>query len=246
MKMRDELGVFYDDKRFEDLFSHTGQPALAPWRLVLVMIMQFAENLTDRQAADAVRSRIDWKYALGMEIRDTGFHYSVLSEFRSRLITGQKECLLLDEMLVRFQEMGLLKARGKQRTDATQILTVTRRLNRMGCVVEAMRCALNEITVVSPDWLQEQVTGEWFDRYGPRFDTYRLPKEEKELQQLRETVGRDGYHLLAAIYDNAAPCWLREMPGVKILQRVWIQQYYQEDGQVKWRQAGNKIGRAHV
>ena len=89
MQMRDNLGVFFDDEQFTDLFSHTGKPAIAPWRLALVTIMQFAENLTDRQAADAVRARIDWKYALSLEMQDAGFHSSVLSEFRGRLIHGR-------------------------------------------------------------------------------------------------------------------------------------------------------------
>lgn len=74
MQMRDELGVFYDNDQFSELFSHTGQPAIAAWRLALVTVMQFAENLTGRQAADAVRARIDWKYALSLEMQDAGFH----------------------------------------------------------------------------------------------------------------------------------------------------------------------------
>lgn len=239
MKMRDEIGIIYEDKRFAEMFSHTGQPAIAPWRLVLVTVMQYAENLTDRQAAEAVRGRIDWKYSLGMEMRDDGFHYSVLSEFRDRLIASEKERLLMDEMLVRFQEKGFLKTRGKQRTDATRILAVTRHLNRIGCVVETLRRALNEIATISPDWLLGQVTTEWFDRYGPRFDSYRLPKKEGELQQLREEIGGDGYHLLSTIYDDRAPIWIKGLPGVQILQKVWIQQYYRENDQVKWREAGN-------
>lgn len=239
MKMRDEIGIIYEDKRFAEMFSHTGQPAIAPWRLVLVTVMQYAENLTDRQAAEAVRGRIDWKYSLGMEMRDDGFHYSVLSEFRDRLIASEKERLLMDEMLVRFQEKGFLKTRGKQRTDATRILAVTRHLNRIGCVVETLRRALNEIATISPDWLLGQVTTEWFDRYGPRFDSYRLPKKEGELQQLREEIGGDGYHLLSTIYDDRAPIWIKGLPGVQILQKVWIQQYYRENDQLKWREAGN-------
>jgi transposase len=50
--------------------------------------MQFAESLSDRQAAEAVRARIDWKYALSLPLNDSGFHYSVLSEFRDRLLQG--------------------------------------------------------------------------------------------------------------------------------------------------------------
>ena len=113
MKMRDELGVFFADEQFAHLFSSQGQPALAPWRLALVTIMQYAENLTDRQAADAVRRHMDWKYALGLELDDPGFNFSVLSEFRSRLLAGTSEKLLLDKMLNQFKEMGLLKAKGQ-------------------------------------------------------------------------------------------------------------------------------------
>src|SRR5690349_20549529 len=119
MRMRDELGSIYDDQSFAPLFASRGQPALSPARLALVTVMQFAEGLSDRQAADAVRSRIDWKYALSLELTDPGFDASVLSEFRTRLIEGQIELQLLDSMLERFKAVGLLKARGRQRTDST-------------------------------------------------------------------------------------------------------------------------------
>ena len=92
--MRDELDVFYENEQFRGLFSHTGLPAIAAWRLALVTVMQFVANLTSRQAADAVRSRIDWKYALGLEMTDAGFHYSVLSELRGRLMAGRQATLL--------------------------------------------------------------------------------------------------------------------------------------------------------
>ena len=106
MHMRDELGSMYQDESFADLFSHTGQPAEAPWRLALVTIMQFAQGLSDQQAADAVRGRIDWKYALGLELADPGFDASVLSEFRTRLVEGHAEERLLTVMLTMFKERG--------------------------------------------------------------------------------------------------------------------------------------------
>jgi transposase len=106
MKMRDELKIVYRDEDFTALFPKVGQPAEAPWRLTLVLIMQFMENLTDRQASDAVRGRIDWKYALGLELTDPGFDFSILSEFRSRLIEGKAEALILEKMLNLFKERG--------------------------------------------------------------------------------------------------------------------------------------------
>ena len=104
MQMRDELGTLYRDEMFTALYPDRGQPAQAPWRLALITIMQFAENLTDRQAADAVRARIDWKYALSLELDDPGFDFSVLSEFRSRLLEGQAEELLFEQMLALFKK----------------------------------------------------------------------------------------------------------------------------------------------
>ena len=86
IRVRDGLGELFADEQFADLFAVRGRPALSPARLALVSILQFAENLTDRQAADAVRGRIDWKYALGLELTDEGFDASVLSEFRARLV----------------------------------------------------------------------------------------------------------------------------------------------------------------
>ncbi len=89
--MRDELGTFYEDADFADLFPNRGQPAFSPWRLALITVMQFAEGLSDRQAAEAVRSRIDWKYALSLELEDSGFDFSILSEFRQRLLQKAKK-----------------------------------------------------------------------------------------------------------------------------------------------------------
>src|SRR5579862_9911652 len=134
MKMRDEFGTLYEDPQFADLFPRRGQPAESPWRLALTLVMQFAEGLSDRQAADAVQSRIDWKYALGLELTDPGFDHTVLSEFRLRLVAGAAEQRLLDTVLNRFVERGFLKARGKQRTDSTHVLAAVRLLNRLETV----------------------------------------------------------------------------------------------------------------
>jgi len=115
------------------LFPKEGQPAEAPWRLALITVMQFVENLSDRQAADAVRGRIDWKYLLSLDLTDSGFDASVLCEFRARLVEQQAEHLLLEKMLTLFGQKGWLKARGRQRTDSTHVLAKIRALNRVLC-----------------------------------------------------------------------------------------------------------------
>src|ERR687893_2171102 len=153
-RLRDEFSALYEDEDFRNLYPTRGQPALTPWRLALVTVFQFLEHLSDRQAADAVRARIDWKYALGLELTDSGFHFSVLTEFRARLVAGGAEPLLLDTMLERFKARGLVKARGKQRTDSTYVLAAVRDLSFLELVAETLRAALDDLAAVVPDWLR--------------------------------------------------------------------------------------------
>src|SRR5215211_676512 len=154
LRLRDEIGTIFADADFADLFPRRGQPGLPPWRLALATLLQFRENLPDRQAAEAVRARIDWKYLLGLELTDPGFDHSVLCEFRARLLEGGAEERLLHRLLEVCQARGLLKARGRQRTDATHVLAAIRVLNRLELVGETLRAALNEIAAVAPDWLR--------------------------------------------------------------------------------------------
>src|SRR5262245_38871208 len=131
LTLRDALGTIVQDDTFADLYSREGQPGLAPWPLALVTVMQFREHLADRQAAEAVRGRIDWQYLLGLALTDPGFHFSGLSEFRDRLVTGEVGERRLDTLLRRCRELGLLKARGQQRTDAPYVFAAIRVLNRL-------------------------------------------------------------------------------------------------------------------
>jgi transposase len=237
MTMRDELGVFYRDEEFAELFAQRGRPGESAWRLALVLIFQFAEGLSDEQAAEAVRSRIDWKYALSLELEDSGFDPSVLSEFRSRLVAGKAETRLLDTMLERFKQAGYIKVRGRQRTDSTHVLAAVRELNRLVLVGETLRHALNVLAVSVPGWLKAQIEPAWVERYERRFDEYRLPQEPKARQALAEQIGADGRLLLQAIFAPDSPRWLREIEAVRILARVWLQQYYAvaETEAMRWR-----------
>jgi len=235
MQMRDEFGSIYTDDLFADLYPSEGQPAIAPWRLALVTIMQFAENLSDRRAAEAVRARIDWKYALSLELDDPGFDFSVLSEFRTRLVTHEAAERLLEAMLVQFKERGLLKGRRQQRTDSTHVLAAVRDMNRLENVGETMRHTLNVLATAAPEWLVKQVPAEWFDRYGKRFENWRLPQTKTERQELADTIGADGYHLLRAIYAASDHPWLRNLPAVELLRQMWVQQFWCDEGQVKQR-----------
>src|SRR2546427_690458 len=149
LTFRDALGSIFQDEDCTALFPAWGHPALSPWRLALVTIMPFRENLADRQAAEAVRARIDWKYLLSLELTDSGFDFSVLSEFRDRLLAGGAEEFLLDKLLERCRALSLLTARGQQRTDSTHVLAAIRVLNRLELVTETLRAALNAVATVA-------------------------------------------------------------------------------------------------
>ena len=239
MHLRDELGSIYEDQMFVALFPRRGQPAEAPWRLALVTVMQYMEGLSDRQAAEVVRERIDWKYALSLELTDPGFDFSLLSEFRTRLLAGEAETQLLQALLELCKRRGWLKARGRQRTDSTHVLAAIRDLNRLECAGETLRHALNVLAEVAPDWLLAQTPPEWFERYSHRFDEYRFPKAQSQRLELAETIGTDGSRLLRAVYEPSTPAWLAELPAVETLRRVWVQQFFVEEGRCRWRDNEN-------
>ncbi|HEY7062124.1 MAG TPA: IS1182 family transposase [Chloroflexota bacterium] len=235
LRLADELGDLFADAGFADLFPAHGQPALAPWRLALTTILQFAEGLSDRQAAQAIRSRIDWKYVLRLELDDGGFDGSVLSEFRGRLLAHDAATRLFDTLLAWCRERGVVKARGRQRTDSTYVWSAVRGLNRLELVVEAMRYALNTLAAADPAWLHGQARAEWVDRYARRADRDRLPDKPAAREALALAVGADGYALLQALRDPDAPPWLREIPAAAMLRLVWLQNYTRTDAEVRWR-----------
>jgi transposase len=108
-----EFGTLYNDQLFADLYPPEGRPVeVAPWRLALVMVMQYIEGLTDRQAADAVRRCMDWKYALSLDLTDPGFDFTLLHDFRCRLLTHEAGQRFLDAFLAACKARGWIKARG--------------------------------------------------------------------------------------------------------------------------------------
>ncbi|OIJ95376.1 IS1182 family transposase [Streptomyces colonosanans] len=236
IRLRDELGVLFRDEQFADLFPARGKPAWSPGRLALVSVLQFTEGLPDRQAALAVRARIDWKYALGLELTDPGFDFSVLSEFRARLVEADAGQQIFDRVLETAREAGVLKAPGRARTDSTHVLASIRSLNRLEFVIETMRAALNAVAAAAPDWLTALADPAWFDRYATRPEDYWLPSGQGKRTELAEQTGSDGMRLLTDVHTPDALVWLRELPAVQVLRRVWVQQYVVgPEGEVRWR-----------
>jgi transposase len=228
VRLRDEFGALYEDADFAALFPVRGQPALPPWRLALVTVLQFVEGLSDRQAADAVRARIDWKYALSLELSDPGFDHSVLSEFRARLVASGHEQVLLDRLLEHAATRGLVRARTPQRTDSTHVLAAVRTLNRLELVGESVRAALNALAAAAPDWLRGVAPPEWHARYDHRVEGSRQPTSGPARERLLRTLGEDGTALLAAVGAPNTPPMLRELPAVAALRRVLARYYARE------------------
>jgi transposase len=166
--MREALGPIATNLTFAALFSHTGRPADAPAQLALLRVRPCAAGLSDAQAADAVRARIDWKDAFALALTDPGCDASVLREFRQRLLTGHAERLLFETMLRLFRAQGLLKAKGRQRTDSPPVLAALQVRNRLEGVDETLRQALNVRATAAPAGLQSWVPAAWFECYRQR------------------------------------------------------------------------------
>jgi transposase len=224
LTLRDELGPIFEDEDFINLYPNIGQPTLAPWRLALVTIVQFRENLSDRQVAEAVRGRIDLKYLLGLELDDPGFDFSVLSEFRTRLLDGHED-ILLRKLLACCQAKGLVKERGQQRTDATRVLAAIRVMNRLELVAETMRAALNALATVAPSWLRGIAPPLWYERYSRRIEDDRLPHSEEKRAAYAQSVGEDGFALLDLLESSGVPEQLRSLAEINTLRLLWMRHY---------------------
>jgi transposase len=238
--LRTEFGAIYDDNLFAELYAKRGRPVeIAPWRLALVTVMQYIEGLTDRQAADAVRRCMDWKYALSLELSDPGFNFTLLHDFRERLLHHETAPALLDTFLIRCKERGWIKVRGAQRTDSTHVLAAIRTLNRLERVIETLRAALNQLSEADPQWVRAWTPLAWYERYGPRADSFRLPKATSQREALAVQVGVDGYALMDTIFDGDEASHLRHLPDFEVMRRIWLQQYYRCTApgleEVRWR-----------
>ena len=225
--LRAEFGTLSTDQLFADLYPPEGRPVdVAPWRLALVVVMQYMEGLTDRQAADAVRRCIDWKYALSLDLHDPGFDCTLLHDFRHRLRAHDAAQRLLDTFLPACNARGWIRARGTQRTDSTHVVAAIRTLHRVECVLEARHYALNQLSAADPTWVQQPVPLEWYDRYGLRSDPVRLPQEASKREALARQIGVDGSHLLDGVWAAERAPYLRTLPALEALRQIWLQQDY--------------------
>jgi IS5 family transposase len=227
--VRDKLGEWLADEQFAGAYGVRGKPGWPPSRLALVTIFQMAENLSDRQVAEAVRTRIDWKYALGLDLADPGFDSSILSEFRARVAGGGLDQVVLDTLLERLAADGLVGAGATMRTDSTHVISAVRDLSRLELAGEAVRACLEQLAVAAPQMVAQLLDDSWSERYAARIDTWRMPAATTRKQELALAYGRDGRVLLRAVYAAAASdadlAFLARLHQVEVLRVVLLQNY---------------------
>lgn len=219
----DQLYAQYDNAVFADLYHAEGKPALPPVDLLFVLALQALEDLGDRAAADAVRLRLDWKYALHLPLDYAGFNFSVLSDFRARLLAHDAAARLFDTLLSQLRDLGLLKRRGRQRTDSLAVLARIHLLNRIELVAETLRLAIRAVVRAEPTWARATLPPAWEEWYGQRCVAERL--SEAERTRLQTETGCDGQWLLDRLADPSTPAGLATLPEVATLRTVWTQQY---------------------
>jgi len=227
----DHLADLLDDAQFADLYDTRGRNALSPALLAMVTLFQFLEDIPDREAAEQVVVRLDWKYALHLPLGDTGFDYSCLCYFRQRVLDQHQDTLVFETILSKVRALGFLKKRGKQRTDSIAVLGAVRQLSALETVTETLRLAVRALTAADAAWLGQAVPASFADQYADLRPDYRLTAEEQAA--LFRQVGRDGYWLLDRLEEAPAP--LRDLAAVTVMQEVWAQRYTRDAGVVTVR-----------
>jgi len=239
MRIRDELGMRFDDRDFALLFPTVGQPAVSPSRLMLITIFQFMEGLTDRPAADAVRRAIDWKYARALALTDPGCDFAVRCEFRDRRLAAEPGPALRTHRLAAGRTRGLVHARGKHRTDAPHVLAAIRTLNRRAWRGETVAPTLHQLLWHAPAWARATIPADWSDRSAPRFAQFRLPPTPPTRQALAEAIGTDGRQLRRWVAAPSAPAVVQTHPAGAILRQIGIQQFYAAAEPIRLRSAAD-------
>jgi transposase len=228
----DHLADILDDAHFAALYAPTGRAALSPALLALVTLFQFMENIPDREAAEQVVVRLDWKYALHLPVTDAGVDFSCLCYFRRRLLAHAQERLVFEQILGKIQALGFVKKRGKQRTDSLAVLGAVRQLSALETVTETLRLAVRALAQADPTWVAQEVPASFVQAYAHNRSDYRLSADERKaaLQQ----VGQDGVWLLERL-EATAPAALRDLEAVQVLRTVWEQRYERSEGRVRVR-----------
>lgn len=219
--------LFPEEVVFAPLYDPLGRGAIPPLLLALVTIFQMLEKIPDRLAVEMVVSRMDWKYALHLPLGYAGFHWTVLTDFRQRLLDHAQERLLFEELLPKLHALGLIKPRGKMRTDSTHVLGVVATLSQLELVTESVRLAVQAVLRLAPDWSAAALPASFCETYAERTSDYRLGQAEAH-RRLRQ-AGRDGFWFVGQL-DHTALAAVRHLSEVEVLRTVLAQQFPEGDG----------------
>jgi transposase len=225
--VKQEIVPMFKDADFKAMYSEHGRRAISPTIISLVSIFQFYEDLPDRQAAQAVVMRLDWKYALGLEIDDSGFHFSVLERFRDRLEASSTERLVFEKVLERLEALGYLKKQGRKRIDTTAVLAKVRELSRLELFTETLRLALEKTEELDQDLLA-RIGKDLVDKYED-FKVYKLTHDERRRKMLE--CAKDMEFILGLIdsYGNEV---VKSTEAIVLLRRVFAENFEVVEGNI--------------
>lgn len=220
-------GILLDDpaRRFQ-------KPVRILADLYLITIFQYLETLPDFQAADAVRDRRDWKYALHLPLNVTGFQASMFCDFRKLLLADQASLQIMQTLLSRFSGIGAPLNGGFLNLDAGQIVARVCLFSRLASIWEAISRALEALAIKRPDWLRAISLPHWYERYSYSRGNLNLRAVSHELEKLAQAIGYDGFYLLKAIAGEGE---LADLPEVASLRHILEEHYKQVEGEVLWR-----------
>ncbi len=220
----DRLDRLFDHINWDDLYAIDAKPAHNLFILAMVTIFQYAEDLPDHQAAEAIRTRMDWKYALHLSLDYPGFAPEELTEFRQRLLMDASAQRVFRHMLTRLGKLGLLGSREKREVDVTTVLKSLDALSRVERVAQAMTQALEALASAEPTWLRAVSLPHWYERYDPTLGALRLPHSLKEQEAMAQAIGADICHLLEVSAATDAPT-MAPLPELQALRRIWHQEF---------------------
>ena len=217
----DQLSSFISADEFTSMYSNTGRPSINPIILSLVTVFQFLEDIPDRVAAEYVRTRLDWKYALHIPLDDPGFHYSDLCNFRKRLAEHGKESLLFDQLLKHIESLGFLKKRKYQRTDSTHVLAVVCELSRLENLSESLRVSLRAIHKTDSAFYEMKIPALYREHWGIPQSDYQMTDSQR--REALERVGQDIHWLLSFLETNRKS--FLHIPELEVLQTLFHQHF---------------------
>jgi transposase len=230
----DQLGELCQDGE-PNTEAHS-EPNVTIPLLFLVTVFQYLENLSDSQAAAAVLSRVDWKYALHLPLISLGFDQTALDDYHRKLLTDPVVLQYLNGLLDRVRNLYEPPHSDPQKVDAASMLEAVHTLNRLSQMLRAMRLALDELAIYYPGWLKKTVLPHWFQRYSSGAgDGTTTPKTAEKRDTLGLAVGEDGFFLLDALQMEDAPPEALNLPEVEYFRHVWDRQFKRVAGKVRWR-----------